>query len=168
MRRARRLAVIGILALALVGLAAVVIGPPLGLFSGARPADLGPRDGRLRPGDGRPNWVSSQVSPSDTKHHIDAIAFTGDAGRAWEALLAAILAEPGASVVTRLPEGYLHVEFASRMLRFIDDGEFLLDANAGVIQVRSGARLGVRDFSVNRERVERLRASLRQDAPARR
>ncbi len=52
---------------------------------------------------------------------------------------------------------YLLVEFRSRRLGFVDDVEFLLDPNAGVIQVRSASRLGRRDFGVNRARVEALR-----------
>jgi uncharacterized protein (DUF1499 family) len=43
---------------------------------------------------------------------------------------------------------------------FVDDTEFALEAAAGVIHVRAGARLGIRDFGVNRERVERLRAAV--------
>jgi uncharacterized protein (DUF1499 family) len=41
---------------------------------------------------------------------------------------------------------------------FVDDVEFLVDPVKGVVHVRSASRLGRRDFGVNRERVERLRA----------
>jgi uncharacterized protein (DUF1499 family) len=41
---------------------------------------------------------------------------------------------------------------------FVDDVEFLHDPAKGVVHVRSASRLGRRDFGVNRERVERLRA----------
>ena len=43
---------------------------------------------------------------------------------------------------------------------YVDDVELALDAAAGVIHVRSAARLGVRDFGVNRARVEALRSKL--------
>jgi uncharacterized protein (DUF1499 family) len=99
------------------------------------------------------------VPASDARHHVAPIAFAGEAARAWAALEAAIAAMPRATVVTRSP-GYLHVEFASRGLGFVDDAEFALDAPARVIHVKSAARLGIRDFSVNRERVEALRAAL--------
>jgi uncharacterized protein (DUF1499 family) len=52
------------------------------------------------------------------------------------------------------------VEFASKRMGFVDDTEFAQDEKAGVIQVLSGARMGVRDFNVNRERVEAIRAAL--------
>jgi uncharacterized protein (DUF1499 family) len=142
--------------LALVLIAA--IGAPMGLFSGKRPADLGLHDARLREGDWRPNWVSSQVPAADAKHHVEPLKFTGEAALAWKALGDAIGAMPRAKVVTR-ESRYMHVEFSSSAMGFVDDAEFALDEAAGVIHVRSGARLGVRDFSVNRERLEAIRAA---------
>ena len=156
LRRAGRAALIGLAALALAALATAIAGSAMGLFSGTRPADLGLRDGKLRGGDWRPNWVSSQVAPSDEGHFILPLACMGDAVAAWAALERAILEQPRATLVTRSP-GYLHAEFASKAMGFVDDAEFALDARAGVIHVRSGARLGVRDFGVNRKRVESLR-----------
>jgi len=52
------------------------------------------------------------------------------------------------------------VEFASKGLGFVDDAEFALDGAARVIHAKSAARLGIRDFSVNRDRVEAIRARL--------
>jgi uncharacterized protein (DUF1499 family) len=66
---------------------------------------------------------------------------------------------PGSTIVRRDP-GYLHVEFASSVMGFVDDGEFQVDAGGRLIHVRSAARLGVRDFDVNRKRIERLRGAL--------
>jgi creatinine amidohydrolase len=60
-------------------------------------------------------------------------------------------------VITEEP-GYLYAEFETRWLRFVDDVEFLLDAPAGVIHVRSASRLGRKDLGVNRKRIEELRA----------
>jgi len=51
---------------------------------------------------------------------------------------------------------YLHAEARSRVFRFVDDVEFVLDPGARVIQVRSASRVGYSDFGVNRRRVERL------------
>jgi uncharacterized protein (DUF1499 family) len=45
-------------------------------------------------------------------------------------------------------------------MRFVDDVEFSLDPAGGVIHVRSAARMGIRDFGVNRARVESLRRAL--------
>lgn len=55
--------------------------------------------------------------------------------------------------------GYLHAEFRSLILRFVDDVEFLIDVKAGVIHVRSASRLGYSDLGVNRSRVETIRTA---------
>ena len=133
----------------------------MGLFSGSRPADLGHAAGGFAQGDWRPNWVSSTAPREDAKHYIAPIAISGDAAKAWAALEALVNAMPRATIVKRSP-GYLHVEFASKAMSFVDDAQFALDAAGGVIHVKSAARLGVRDFSVNRDRVEAIRSALSQ------
>ena len=55
-------------------------------------------------------------------------------------------------------ETYLHAEFKSAVFRFVDDVEFFADEGAGVIQVRSAARVGNSDLGVNRKRLETIRA----------
>jgi uncharacterized protein (DUF1499 family) len=126
------------------------------LFAGSPPATLGVRDGKLAPCPDRPNCVSSQAS--DEAHRIAPLAFAGDPAAAMAALAAVIRAMPRATVVTARPD-YLHVEFASATMGFVDDAEFVLDAGASRIDVRSAARLGYRDFGVNRERIEAIRTS---------
>jgi len=56
-------------------------------------------------------------------------------------------------------ENYLYAEFRSKLLGYVDDVELFFDGNA--IQVRSASRLGRRDFGVNRNRIERLRALIK-------
>ena len=129
-------------------------------FSGSRPRDLGVTAGKLRPGDRKPNWVSSQAPASAAKHFIEPLRFAGTPENAWKALEKVVGPMPGATIVTSGP-GYMHVEFASALMGFVDDVEFALDAGAGVIHVRSGARLGLDDLGVNRKRVEAMRAALR-------
>lgn len=59
--------------------------------------------------------------------------------------------------VVATTDDYLHVEFTSALLRFVDDVEFRVDVDAGVIHVRSASRVGRYDFGVNRRRVEAIR-----------
>jgi uncharacterized protein (DUF1499 family) len=54
-------------------------------------------------------------------------------------------------------DDYLHAEFTTPLLRFVDDVEFLADPAAGVIHVRSASRVGYSDLGVNRRRVRRIR-----------
>ena len=130
----------------------------MGLFSGSRPSNLGFSGGRFAPPSWKPNNVSSTAERSDSAHFVDPIAFTGDAGPAWRRLVDAVKAQPGATVITEQPY-YLHAQFSSAVMGFVDDGEFALDAGAKVIHVRSGARLGIRDFGVNRARIEKIRGA---------
>ena len=157
-RRVFRVSAIILAALALLAAAAFHLGASMGLFSGKRPTDLGFRDGAFKAGDWKPNWVSSTAPKDDAKHYVAPFAFRGDRAKAWAALDAAISATPRAAFVRRDP-GYIHAEFATKA-GFVDDAEFAMAADGSAIHVRSGARLGIRDFGVNRTRVEALRASI--------
>jgi uncharacterized protein (DUF1499 family) len=151
--------------LALVGAAAGIalhtaLTPGDSMFAGKRPQNLGHATGRLAPCKTSPNCVSSQADPSDREHYIAPIATKGNAtGDAMAAVRKAVESMPRATVV-RVEPGYLYAEFRSKLMGFVDDVEFLADPAAGVVHVRSASRLGRRDFGVNRERVERLRAVL--------
>ncbi len=136
----------------------------MGLFSGKRPGNLGAPGGRLAPPKPTPNCVSSQADPGDRTHYIEPLAFAGDPARAWGALATIVREMPRAEVV-RADERYLYAEFTSRLMRYVDDVEFVLDAPARAIHVRSASRLGIRDFGVNRARVEAVRERLAAALP---
>jgi len=55
-------------------------------------------------------------------------------------------------------ESFLHYEFTSLLLRFVDDVEFLFDDEAKAIHFRSASRTGYGDLGVNRARMEQVRA----------
>ena len=141
----------------------ILLGGQLGMLKGRAPS--GPRvtDGRLRPPRGL-NSVSSQAelhAESTSYHRIDPLSCAGDARSAWGRLKDIIGGMDGARIVDE-KDGYLRAEFTSRVLRFVDDLECLLDEKAGVIHVRSASRLGKKDFGVNRKRVEAIRARFAQ------
>jgi len=123
--------------------------------SGARPAALGSTQGRLAPCPSSPNCVSSLAD--DDRHRIAPLPFSGAAAAAIGRIEAIVRSLPRAAVVTAT-ETYLYAEFRSAVFRFVDDVEFLADESAGVIQVRSAARVGSSDLGVNRKRVEAIRA----------
>lgn len=138
-------------------LAAGCAGTTMGLFSGQRPARLGVIDGRLQPIDtSKRNAVSSLAEGS---HRIDPLAAGDDPAAGFERLAAIVAAQPRATVIERSLT-YLYAEFRSRWFGFVDDVEFLLDADARLIHVRSASRLGYSDLGVNRDRIEHLRAAL--------
>ena len=130
------------------------------LFPGVRPSNLGARDGKLKPAPRAPNAVASQADPAtDAAHYIAPLACNRDPVATWARLARLVRALPGVEIVTQT-DGYLHAECSSKMLGFVDDLECLLDRAADVIHVRSAARLGRRDFGVNRARIEELRTRL--------
>lgn len=160
--RVLRAAAIVLATLAAVAAGGAWVGASMGIFAGKRPTDLGfDREGaRFRAaGDWKPNWVSSTAARDDARHYVAPFEIRGERARAWAALSAALEKEPGALVVRRDP-GYLRVEFTSARMGFVDDAEFAMDPGGRVIHARSAARLGVRDFGVNRARIERLRAAV--------
>ncbi|MDE3040844.1 MAG: DUF1499 domain-containing protein, partial [Nitrospirota bacterium] len=54
-------------------------------------------------------------------------------------------------------ETYLHYEFTSFLLRFVDDVEFLFEDETKTIHFRSASRTGYGDLGVNRRRMEDIR-----------
>ena len=133
-------------------------GQPMGLFSGSRPDGLGFANGQFKLPSWKPNTVSSTVAKDDA-HYIAPLSVAGPADVAWKKLEAAVRGSKGVTVISA-NAAYLYAEFKSPGLGFVDDVEFALDATGSVFHVRSGSRLGVRDFGVNRKRIESIRAQL--------
>lgn len=153
-RRALRAALVALSLLVLAGCA----GAQMGLFSGTRPADLGVHQGRLAPI--RAHLENAVSSFADTPYHrIEPLATGSDPQGGFARLVRAVRDTRGARIIEQR-DGYLYVEFETRWMKFIDDAEFLLDASAHVIHVRSASRLGRKDFGVNRSRIESLRATM--------
>ncbi|WP_073073873.1 DUF1499 domain-containing protein [Phormidesmis priestleyi] len=126
-------------------------------FSGTRPNNLGVQNGALAACPDSPNCVNS--FSTDAGHKIDPIRYTSTPEKAFADLKQTIQSMPRTQIVTE-NENYLYAEFASKLMGFVDDVEFYLDKTAGVIHVRSAARLGKSDLGVNRQRVEAIRAAL--------
>jgi len=126
-------------------------------FTGKRPSDLGVRDGRFTAASSwKPNWVSSQVEAGDS-HYIAPIKAAGDPAAVVQRLAKVVATHPRAKLVEH-KGAYLYAEFSTPLMGYTDDVEFHADGKA--LQVRSSSRLGVRDFNVNRKRVEAIRAQI--------
>ncbi len=109
----------------------------------------------LAPTSKKPNCVSSVVTAG--KAAIAPLSFTGDAAAAWIALKDVIESQPRMAIKDA-SANYLHATDTTKLVKFVDDVEFLLDDN--VIHVRSESRVGYSDWGVNRKRVEMIRAQL--------
>ena len=156
--------VIVLLALA----ATALLAGQLGLLGGRMPGDLGVRNGQLKPPSLTENSVSSQAAlhpehPMRAYADIAPLPLQGDGPTTLARLASLLQAMPGVTVVQHA-DGYLYAQCTTRWLKFVDDLELWFDPDQQVIQVRSASRVGRKDFGVNRQRVEALRAALAQGA----
>jgi uncharacterized protein (DUF1499 family) len=120
---------------------------------GGSPGRLAPPGAALQPCPSTPNCVSTEAR--DARHAMEPLPYTGAPGEAQARARAALLAEPRTRVVTERP-GYLHAEARSRVFRFVDDVEVLVDSAASVVRFRSASRVGRGDMGVNRARMKRF------------
>lgn len=109
---------------------------------------------QLDPCPSSPNCVSTLAH--DQQHAITPLRYQKSNAEAKAALRSLILELPRVKLVEE-EESYLHFEFTSLLLRFIDDVEFLFDEQAKMIHFRSASRIGYGDFGVNRRRMEEIR-----------
>lgn len=103
-----------------------------------------------------PNCVSTQAT--DAEHAIAPIPYSGPAAEALRRLVA-ILRDIPRTTITSVDAETVRAKFRTRVFRFVDDAVFVLDDATKTIHFRSAARLGRRDFGVNRARMEQLRAA---------
>ena len=110
-----------------------------------------------------PNCVCSQAT--DPRHAISPLQYTGASADAMRRLQHTLSELPRVRIVTA-SDVYLHAEFTSAVLRFVDDIEFVIDPAQQRIDVRSASRVGHYDFGVNRKRVETIRRAFERAAPS--
>jgi len=122
--------------------------------SSSRPDNLGINNGQLLACPESPNCVSTQ-SDTDAKSYMAAWGYQGDQAATKSKLLAAINQMPGTEVVTD-KGNYIHVEFTTKIMRFVDDVEFYLDDSSQKIHFRSASRLGHSDLGANSKRMTKL------------
>jgi len=127
---------------------------PLLKLAGPRPSNLGVHDGRLAECPRAPKCVSSQATTR--RHAIAPLPLRGTVQASMQRLVDLLLEWPEAELITEQP-GYLHAEFTTALLGFVDDVEFLPIPDEGVVHVRSCSRLGYSDLGTNRSRIESIR-----------
>lgn len=113
----------------------------------------------LAPCPSTPNCVSS--ADTADSHYIAPLTIEGDPEAAWQTLRD-LLVEDGSFEITASAPHYIRAEATTRILRFTDDVEFLLDRDAGQIEMRSASRIGRSDMGTNRDRMEDVRSRMRE------
>ncbi len=119
------------------------------------PDGVGVAGASLAPCPDSPNCVSTEAS--DGEHAIEPLPLAASEARTIELLSSVVNDLPGGQSVLK-DDNYLHSEFRSSLLRFVDDVEFLVDKDDNVVHIRSASRTGRSDLGVNRARVEQIRS----------
>ena len=132
------------------------------VFSGCTSPGVGLVDGALRPCPKSPNCVVSLNG--DEKHAIEPIVYQGDRDAA-KARIRKIVSDYKGATIVREEDGYIHAEFKTRIMRFVDDVEFLFPLDEQVIHIRSASRVGYGDLGANRKRMENIRTLFAQSSP---
>ena len=155
MSRFIKMAVVGTATIAVLAFGAVVAMNA----ASSPPKDVGPpnepsSEASLAPCPDSPNCVSSDAS--DELHAIEPLPLAESEQQTVEMLTLTVSQLPGSrSVLTR--DNYLHFEFRSPWLGFVDDVEFLIDPESDLVHVRSASRVGRSDLGINRQRIEAIR-----------
>ncbi len=119
-------------------------------FSGVPPADLGLRDGLLRPCASPAHCARQDWPLADPKAALQQLALELEAIPGME-----IEASSGSPELS-----YLHATAESQLFGFVDDLELAVDPSGSSLQARSESRLGDSDLGVNARRLDQLRSSL--------
>ena len=120
------------------------------------PSTLGVRDGKLSACPNSPNCVSTMAQ--DERHRIEPMPFACSRAAARERLLDIVRSMEGTRIISAEPT-YIYVEFRIKGMGYVDDVEFILDEESGVVHFRSASRLPYWDWGVNRARMESIRGA---------
>ncbi|MGB1250460.1 MAG: DUF1499 domain-containing protein [Candidatus Promineifilaceae bacterium] len=121
------------------------------------PNYVGIQDGRLSPAfAAEPNNITTYEAGAYPKEA--PLQYSGGIVEAKADLIAVVNAMPGTQLITDDGD-YLHFAFRSRLLRFVDDVEFLFDDENKQIHFRSASRSGYSDLNVNQTRMAEIRAA---------
>lgn len=118
------------------------------------PVSIGQKDGKLAECPDKPNCVSSMTG--DKSHFIEPFKFSGNSEEAKSVLIEIVKSQDRTKIISE-SDNYIHAEFRSKLFRFVDDVEFLIDDKTKTVHVRSASRTGYSDMGVNGKRVESLR-----------
>ena len=118
---------------------------------------VGLENGRLKPCPATPNCVSSQEDKDDLEHTIAPLELGDLAPLDAMAKIEKILLKMPRTKIEVRKQNYLHVSFTTRLMRYVDDVEILIDEKEKKIHLRSASRVGHSDMGVNRKRLEEIK-----------
>lgn len=121
------------------------------------PAAAGAAAPQVAPCSWTPNCVSSYGKPGESKY-IAPLRPRPAEKEPMKRLKSVVSAMPGAKLVVEQPF-LLKYEFTTAKMKFIDDVQFSFSPRTGLIEMRSASRIGISDFGVNRDRLDRVRSA---------
>ncbi len=122
---------------------------------------LGVVEGHLQACGEKPNCVSSSADPA-SDFYIEPIQDQNIEGT-WDdlnMLLQDMLKDKSRFKILKQETNYIHIMAISKIFGFIDDVEFHLVPEKGLIEIRSQSRVGYSDMGANRKRLEKIRKQL--------
>ena len=123
--------------------------------------EVGP-EGKLPPCPDKPNCVSTQSA--DPARAMEPLPFIGDRQESRDRILEIVRGMKRSEIV-QVSEAFCHVQFRSRVFRFVDDVIFFFDETERLVHFRSASRVGTYDFGVNRSRMEDISRRYGNRAP---
>lgn len=114
-------------------------------------------DNQLSQCGNKPNCVCSEQKERG-EHFIEPFKLAKSGALSMEQVTEVIKAAGGELV--QVTDNYLAATFTSGIFGFVDDFEVRLDAEQGVLHLRSASRVGHSDLGANRKRVEQIKAVL--------
>ncbi|HKK48241.1 MAG TPA: DUF1499 domain-containing protein [Alkalispirochaeta sp.] len=159
---------IGGIVLAVLGLVFVAGLVVLNRTQGGRPVGSpNLAAGTLAPCPDSPNCVSTRAPREDERHHVAPIPVgdiaagaTPNPAEVLRRVAAIIENQPRMKIVEQGPS-YLRATATSKIFRFVDDIDFLVDSDEEMLHMRSASRVGEGDMGVNRARYEFFREALK-------
>lgn len=138
-------------------------GQPFDVFAGKRPSDLGVLNGQLKGCGTLKGCVSSSAPFDDAPHYIAPFKHIESPTSVLQRFADQLSAAPRVRIITATPfpqgGGYIHAEYTSEALGFVDDLELYVMADPpNLVLARSASRISfISDHGVNRARIERMR-----------
>ncbi|MGL4402366.1 MAG: DUF1499 domain-containing protein [Fusobacteriaceae bacterium] len=103
-----------------------------------------------------PNCVVSLEELREDSHYIEPIFFKEETSREVKEKLLETIEKLGGKIMEE-EEDYVKAQFSSKVFRFKDITQFVIQTEKNMIMVRSEAETGWSDFGVNRKRMEKIR-----------
>ena len=119
---------------------------------------------QLKPCPESPNCVSTQTQQKSKK--MDPIPFELSPKEVIKIIKNVVESLPNTYLETESTH-YLHYTFKSKIFRFTDDVEFLMDTEQKLIHFRSASRTGYSDMGVNKKRMTEIKKTIKQEMESR-